>query len=258
MSDCTGAAFALYEFSKLTLTEKYKLPDCCTVFQAEIKAILEAAKHLITHNRYKYVKFFIDSQAAILALDSNKITSSLVRDAKLALNKAAANRFISLNWTRAHVGTEGNECADQKAKEGGKTGIQSMIMVPTAELKSRVEELVYKRWELQWSEYNGARMAKLFYSKPNAIQAQYVLKLNRMELSRFLRLISGHNGLFYFRSKIDKDINPECRFCLQSDETFYHLVTDCPAFLESRKQIFLDEIPDANICLLYTSPSPRD
>ena len=89
-------------------------------------------------------------------------------------------------------------------------------------------------------------MTKLFYSCPDKNQAKYVLKLGRIELSRFIKLITGHNGLFYFRSKIDPDISPICRFCLQDDETFYHLVTECPVHRDSRINIFKENIPLAN------------
>ena len=90
-------------------------------------------------------------------------------------------------------------------------------------------------------------MAKQFYSKPCLNQAKYVLKLGRLELSRFLRLISGHNGLFYFKHQVDKEINPECRFCLADNETYHHLATSCPVFYESRTSIFLDTIPDNDL-----------
>ena len=83
-----GAAYTMYEVNKECRTEKFKLPDTCTVFQAEIKAILEAARFLNTVQQYKFVRFFVDSQAALLALANTKITSTLVRDAKLELNKA--------------------------------------------------------------------------------------------------------------------------------------------------------------------------
>ena len=84
-------------------------------------------------------------------------------------------------------------------------------------------------------------MAKQFYTGPDSNQAKYILKLNRIELSRILRLISGHNGLFYFKNKIDGDINAICRFCLEAEETFFHLITECPVFFESRRQIFLED-----------------
>ena len=67
-----------------------------------------------------------------------------------------------------------------------------------------------------------------------------------MELSRFLRLISGHNGLFYFKHKIDPEKNAVCRFCLAEDETFHHLITNCPAYFLSRKEIFLENAIDEN------------
>ena len=89
-------------------------------------------------------------------------------------------------------------------------------------------------------------MAKQFYKKPDSNQAKYVIKLNRLEISRLLRLISGHNGLFYFKNKIDAEINAVCRFCLEKDETFYHFITDCPAFYQSREEIFLDETIDVS------------
>ena len=86
-------------------------------------------------------------------------------------------------------------------------------------------------------------MSKLFYKKPDSNQAKYVIKLGRLELSRFIKIITGHNGLFYFRSKIDPEINPECRFCLEKEETFYHLATECPVHRKNRNEIFLDNLP---------------
>ena len=89
-------------------------------------------------------------------------------------------------------------------------------------------------------------MTKQFYSRPDSNQAKYVLKLGRLELSRFIKIITGHNGLFYFKSRIDTEINSICRFCLDADETFYHLVTECPVHRLTRTDIFLDNIPYTN------------
>ena len=94
-----GAAYVFYEVKKLVARESFRLPQYCSVFQAEIKAIKEAASALSRTEKYKFVRFFIDSQAAIKALDSRDITSCLVRDAKNELNKAAKNRRITLYWT---------------------------------------------------------------------------------------------------------------------------------------------------------------
>ena len=52
-------------------------------------------------------------------------------------------------------------------------------------------------------------------------------------------LITGHNALNYHRNKIDREIDYECRFCQEDDETTWHILTECPVFLRSRRDIFL-------------------
>ena len=228
MNERVGAA---YVFSKVNdfVTEKFfRLPNYCTVFQAEIKAIKEAAQRLSISQEYKYVRIFVDSQAALRALESKQITSTLVGDTIRTLNIASLGRNITLHWTRAHIGTIGNERADEGAKKGGMLEISDNINVPKAERMQRIEKFFYDQWGKSWNEYKKARMTKLFYINPCKNQAKYILKLGRIELSRFIKIITGHNGLFYFKHRVDPQINPTCRFCLEQDETFYHLVTECP------------------------------
>ena len=43
----------------------------------------------------------------------------------------------------------------------------------------------------------------------------------------------------YFKHKVDPEWDPECRFCLENDETFWHLATDCPVFWKERRDIFM-------------------
>ena len=155
-------------------------------------------------------------------------------------------RHVTLHWTKAHIGTIGNERADEGAKQGGLLEAVAEVFLPKTEMKAKLEEYFYNVWEDEWLQYPRARMTKLFYSKPDKNQGKYVLKLGRLELSRFIKIITGHNGLFYFKSKIDELINSECRFCLSAEETFYHLATDCPVHRQSREEIFLDKPPITN------------
>ena len=148
---------------------------------------------------------------------------------------------MSLHWTRAHVGTRGNEIADELAKEGGISGIPHNINLPKSEIKAMIYKNHYKQWSEDWDEYSEARMTKFFYGRPDKNKAKYVCRLNRIKLSRFIRIITGHNSLFYFRNKIDGEINSICRFCLEEDETFIHLLNTCPRFNVQRKEIFLDK-----------------
>ena len=42
----------------------------------------------------------------------------------------------------------------------------------------------------------------------------------------------------YHVHNIDSSLSPVCRFCLDANEEFYHLATDCPALYWERQQIW--------------------
>ena len=180
-----GAAYIFFEVTKQVQVDKFRLPEHSTVFQAEIKAIYKAAAALKETQKYKYVRFFIDSQAAIKALDSRTVTSRLVLDTINELNDASKNRQIRLYWTKAHTGTTGNELADQAAKEGRRLALVEAVAMPKIELTNKIMDCFYELWDSQWQAYSGARMTKQFYPKPDKKQAKHVHKLGRIELSRF-------------------------------------------------------------------------
>ena len=158
------------------------------------------------------------------------------------LNQASEGRTVILNLVKAHCGHVGNEKADCLAKEGGTSGNRVPVPTPKIEIKNRITKHFYSLWEKEFKEYDGARMGKEFYSGPDSNKAKYVYKLSRAHLSRFIRIIAGHNSLFYFRSKVDPDISPLCRFCLEENETFIHLVNDCPRFINDRRDKLLNAL----------------
>ena len=237
-----GAAYVMYKHREEFREDKFNLPETSTVFQAEMLAIREAARDLSVMVRFDYVRIFVDSQAALLALAQQSCTSKLVKETTELLNEAAKHKAIILCWTKAHVGTIGNERADTLAKEGAVGQNRIEIGMPLCEIKREATEFFYNRWKENFQQYEGARMGKLFYEGPDKDKAKYVLKLARGKLARFIRIISGHNSLFYFRSKVDPDVNPQCRFCLEADEDFEHLVNHCPRFYEGRTDKFQAQI----------------
>ena len=148
---------------------------------------------------------------------------------------------IQIRWTRAHVGTVGNERADELAKAGTESTTVIEVGYPFVEVKNKIESFVYAIWRKNFEAYEGARMGKLFYSGPDKNKAKYVTKLPRMKLARFIRIISGHNSLFYFRNKIDAEVKPNCRFCGYKSEDFYHLLNECPRFIIYRREYFYNK-----------------
>ena len=112
----------VYNKGKRIQTNSSKLTDTTTVFQAEVTAINEAADYLLNlanHRKFHHVKILSDSQAALTALSNTKLESQTVKNASIAQNSLKLRcDTVRLAWIKAHVGTQGNEEADQGAKEG--------------------------------------------------------------------------------------------------------------------------------------------
>ena len=62
-------------------------------------------------------------------------------------------------------------------------------------------------------------------------------------LSTWIKGITGHNNLAYFQSKLNYEIDPTCRLCLQANETLHHLMTDCEATTSLQMDLLKNKIP---------------
>ena len=60
-------------------------------------------------------------------------------------------------------------------------------------------------------------------------------------MRRLVELISGQNNLNYIQSKIyPHDVSELCRFCEEEEETFEHLLNECPCFIEDRRDLLFN------------------
>ena len=89
--------------------------------------------------------------------------------------------------------------------------------------------------------------AKHFYSGPDTNKAKKPLNLVR---SKLMFIKTGFNSLSYVQFKANPEINPMCRLCHESNETYWHLVTECPRVETYRQEVFLDQPPIQVLCVL--------
>ena len=233
-----GSGIYITSGPRIIAALSYRLPDQASVFQAEIFAINKAAIFIQRIGNAKFIKFFVDSQAALLALNNKNVTSRIVGDTIHNLNLIPG--LVRLVWIKAHVGHAGNEKADELAKQGTTLEWTSHVLLPKQATKIAIKTAVDEIWNLQWTQYNDGRQSKQFLALPDRNKAKYCYSLNRQELGRLIRIVTGHNNLFYHRSNVDKtsSTSPLCRFCNETNETFYHFATECPCFRLSRFQYF--------------------
>ena len=231
------------------LTAARRLPDFATVFQAEVAAIGLAADTLLQGaiNTPRFVKIFTDSQAALLALNNPLIRSKTVWRTAQSLNALGKiAKRVTVLWIPAHKGHLGNEQADQLAKSGTMlTGQESLLRVPCPKtyVRNKIHDYEIQRWVGEWRDSPGMSHTKQFCSGPLQNKARFVYKLARLELGRFVRIITGHNNLNAFQTRIGLWGSAECRFCEGPVESLLHLIHDCPRFWSQRADIFQGRSP---------------
>ena len=240
-----GASFIVYIQAERIFSRGFRLPDHSTVFQAELYAIREAARYVCSRNIAWPLCFFVDSQAALLALQKEQILSRLVSETIAALN--GIQTPVHLVWVPAHTGVFGNEEADVLAKEATFLNTVVELAISKVAIKTMVLDSLRNVWNELWNAYPAARMTKYFFPRNDALKARHAMTLSRLQLGRFIRIITGHNKLRYFHSKMDSTVSPLCRFCHGEVETFHHFVFECPSLFFSRRDIFLDTPPDMDM-----------
>ena len=70
-----------------------------------------------------------------------------------------------------------------------------------------------------------------------------MLKMGTYMLSTWIKTMTGYNNLAYFQSKLNPEIEPICRLCLQANESLRHLMADCEATISLQMDIMKNQIP---------------
>ena len=143
-----GAGVAIYKGSDLVHSSSYRLPDFATVYQAELFAIQQAATQLSAMSPLTSIKVYVDSQAALRTFQSFTLKSKLALQTIMALNLVRHESLVFV-WTKAHVGTHGNEKADELAKLGTQLDDSSILPVPTPDCgaKNALEQTIRTLWK---------------------------------------------------------------------------------------------------------------
>jgi ribonuclease HI len=213
-----------------------------SVFQAEIYAIKKAAEHLVNKSiTSRTITIHVDSQAAIMALESPKINKDCVRDAIKSLNHLSHQNLVTIRWIKSHVGHEGNTIVDNLAKQGA----LDLSVAPALDrprisktiIKNEIRDLVDHEWSNDWINKQPCRQTKLWFPKPDRRKAKQIVKLNRKDYSLAVQLFTGHSFLNRHNALIDPSLDPRCS-CSDEDQTAFHVVAQCPLYLSIRRMIF--------------------
>lgn len=239
INDLAGAG--IYEE---TIQAEISIPlgSKATVFQAEIYAIYTAA-NIALEKRWtgRSIYFHTDSQAAIGALSSSTVSSSLVERCRRKLNELGRNNYVVVDWIPGHTDIPGNEKADLLARTAvsmTRNGEPRAIKWSYHLLKNRIGKRLTARHKQCWESREDCRQAKMFAAGPSSDRTRFLLSLKRHDIRTITGILTGHCPLMRHMKIIKASESSTCPCCLEEDETVEHYLCSCPAFSRIRWRVF--------------------
>ncbi|XP_072948186.1 uncharacterized protein [Epargyreus clarus] len=231
----TGAALTWWEDGKETSFSTYSLDSSCTVFQAELYALHKAVEQAVSSGRTN-INILSDSRSSLELLANPKPTHPLtkaIKDNIRGLRREKKN--VQLFWIRAHVGTAGNERADELAKTAAKnmTETPDYAETPLSYVKRKIREETILKWQDRYTTSSTGSVTKTFF--PDVGKAYTIIRKTKLTQVQ-VQALTGHGGMgeYLYRFKL-KD-SPGCECDPNTSETVWHVILECPRFLAIRTE----------------------
>ncbi|KAK7041244.1 hypothetical protein R3P38DRAFT_3390304 [Favolaschia claudopus] len=209
-----------------------------TVFEAEVVGVLLALDLARCTKRARRVVVLLDNQACIRALTKNRPQPAmyLLNEFHRLLDRLLRARprlqgNIHLAWVPGHSEIEGNELADEAAKEAAKGKTDDVPVrgskIPWADLPVSVAaqravgtKFMASEWMSWWKESSRAvKLAPIDKSPPSRRILRLYDKLSRAETSILTQLRTGHCSLNAFLHRIKVADSPLCARYLTARHT---------------------------------------
>ena len=242
--DGTGGGYIITTNNNDEIIHQYsfKLPDYCTVFQAELTAISEASHYCNNNLVSKDIEFFSDSLSSLQSLRGTKVNSKTILSCHEAINSLASQNTVTLNWVPAHTGIWGNEKADELAKAGTASSNSVNGYLPQSFIKKSISDKVSKTCRDEWMKDPHEHTKMFLGAQPDkniAIMNHTMIK-SRSRYRMAMHLITGHSPLNIHLHRINRADSDICPKCLYDVEDVGHFLGRCPYYSQLRAEYFQD------------------
>nr|XP_037876353.1 uncharacterized protein LOC119630569 [Bombyx mori] len=231
-----GAALSIWDGEVEIRSLKLALAPYCTVYQAELLALSYAVKEAQLRNGSTF-GVFSDSKAALLTVINHGSLHPLAVDIRKMLKQCALqNKTVALYWIKAHVGLEGNERADQLAKEAALLSKKSpnYDLCPVSYVKRIIRSGSLDEWNRRYRDSDRASVTKMFF--PDAVAAYSTVRKMRIT-GHITQFTTGHGGFSEYLARFKCKGDPSCACEPGMPETVEHLLTSCPIFGKQRFEL---------------------
>ena len=241
-----GAGFVVFTDRGVECEGKYAAGRFCSSYRAEQTALERAMDRILEDRDEAYVReaegltFLSDSQSTLRKLAGGPAAQDTVMTTrlwkKLIQICELTGKTVTLRYVPAHVGLEGNERADELAKEGTRLP-QNNVPIDMSTAIGVLRQYTNARWQTR------VRAERPVYAEITSG------KIQRPPLPRYCERViaqcrANHCPLFNeYLCKIRKADSPDCPYCPGSElgrpmDTPVHCIVECPKWSRVRLQVF--------------------
>lgn len=231
-----GAALTWWEDGQESCFSTFSLDPSCTVFQSELYALFRAVQSAKS-SKAKTVNILSDSRSSLDLLANPRLTHPLTKTIKECISgMKAEGRQVRLFWLRAHVGTAGNERADELAKSAALHATSTMDYgkIPLSYVKRKIREETVRRWQDRYDSSSTGGVTKLFL--PDVNKAYRIVRTTKLTPTQ-VQVLTGHGGIAEYLHRFRLLESPGCECDPTISETIWHVVLECPRFLAAKYEL---------------------
>ena len=209
------------------------LPREANILSAELYAIKMANDFIPLANSSKFV-IFSDSRSAIESLNTRNhhpLVKEIVHSLDILHGRGITVEYC---WIPSHIGIEGNEKADQKAKAASSRAPE-LAPIYHEDYYHCIKTSINTFRNREWT----ASRQKLLEVKPSVGKWTTIPGIKREEEVILNRLRLGHTRLThgYLMDSSAPQTPPICEYCNDSVLTVKHILIQCPNLANHRRRI---------------------
>ncbi|KAJ7029710.1 hypothetical protein C8F04DRAFT_1398250 [Mycena alexandri] len=215
------------------------------VCEGEMEGLVRALERAV-EDGCTSVLCVVDSQAALKGITSTAPRSGQFRAVHYdrlvrgALRRRPDFSIVNL-WTPAHIGTAGNELADEAAKHATLAEPDPSLFISLTTTRQLIHRLILDLWKERWSRSKtGRQLRAIDQSPPTLIPlALYSSSsLSRKMSSAVAQLRTDFSPLNAYRFKAGLTNSPACDACGAAKESRAHFILDCPVWEPHRQPLY--------------------
>ena len=254
-----GAALTWWEDGRETIHDTFSLDPTCTVFQSELYALHRAVLRAKESGR-DTVNILSDSRSSLELLANPKLLHPLAKAIVENISEIrAGGRQVRLFWLRAHVGTPGNERADELAKAAAASPkpTPDYVEVPLSYVRRRIREESVQKWQDRYDTSTTGTVTKTFL--PNVDKAFRIVRGTRLTPLQ-IQILTGHGGFGEYLHRFQLRSCPGCECDPNISESVWHILLQCPRFQLARYNLECDiqtELTQYNIAEILDGAKTR-